>query len=113
MWLLTTEGFYSVVRKPEDRETSTLTVRARAAADLDRLRAMLPSLGPTVEDREADYRWRARVPALELGVLMAELITHINYDNFKRAVAHRLGPGRAVLYHEVWDLLKDLQKEEG
>ncbi|MGB7212584.1 MAG: hypothetical protein WBC97_08145 [Gemmatimonadales bacterium] len=111
MWLLTTEGFYSVVQKPEDRETSSLTVRARAAGDLDRLRVMLPSLGPTIESLDTDYRWRAQVPALELGVLMAELITHINYDNFKRAVGRRLGPGRAVLYHEVWDVLKDLQKE--
>ena len=35
MWLVTTNGFYSIVRKPWDREAGTLTVRARARSDLE------------------------------------------------------------------------------
>lgn len=43
MWLHTIDGFYSVVRTPGDE---LLTVRARAYADLDRLRSRyLPELG--------------------------------------------------------------------
>src|SRR5512146_1789197 len=112
MWILTADGFYSVVQKPWDREPGTLTVRARAPDDLERLRVHLPALGPTIEDRAADYRWRAQVPAWELGSLMAQLVQRIDYDNFKRVVAKRLGPPRAALYHEVWDVLHELQAEQ-
>jgi len=45
MWLFTNFGFFSVVQKPGD---SLLTIRARAAFDLDRLRdEYLPTLSPT------------------------------------------------------------------
>ncbi len=51
MWLITTTGFYSVVQKPWDQAADTLTVRARAKADLDALReAGLPELGEIMED---------------------------------------------------------------
>jgi hypothetical protein len=46
MWLFTTFGFFSVVQKSH---SDGLTVRARDAADLDRLRAeYLPELSATV-----------------------------------------------------------------
>ena len=112
MWLLTIDGFYSVVQKPWDREKRKLTVRARHPEDLDRLRIHLPNLGPTTEDPAADYRWRAQVAAHELGTLMAQLVTGIDYDNFKNAVKKKLGPPRAALYHRVWDVLRGLQEEQ-
>jgi hypothetical protein len=40
MWLVTTFGFFSIVSKPGDAARAVLTVRARSAADLERLRAL-------------------------------------------------------------------------
>ena len=46
MWLFTTFGFFSIVQKqPSDK---FLTVRARAAADLERMRKHVPQLSATI-----------------------------------------------------------------
>ena len=37
MWLITPIGFFSIVQKPDHRQSDTLTVRARVARDLDTL----------------------------------------------------------------------------
>ena len=60
MWLFTTFGFFSIVQKPGQRH---LCIRARSAADLDRLRARyLPALGPIETGTGTDYPHRAHVP---------------------------------------------------
>jgi polar amino acid transport system ATP-binding protein len=38
MWLITPEGFFSIVEKATDKASGTLTVRARVASDLEALR---------------------------------------------------------------------------
>ena len=63
IWLITTTGFYSVLEKPRDQATGTLTARARAHADLESLRdANLPELGEIRKGLGADYRHRAQAP---------------------------------------------------
>ena len=72
MWMMTTFGFFSIVEKPSDRAAGTLTVRARARADLDHLRAeILPGLGPTVDHAGTDYPYRAVAPRGEVAVALA------------------------------------------
>ena len=111
MWLFTTSGFYSIVEKPWDRGTGTLTVRARVAQDLDRLRAgPLPALGPTTEDAEADYRFRAQAPREAVALAAAGLIRGIGYDNFKSEVGMRQGHQRSDIYLGVWTAARKLQK---
>jgi hypothetical protein len=110
MWLITTTGFYSVVEKPWDRDAGTLTIRARARQDLDALRASaLPELGPTAEDSQADYRFRAQAPREAVARAFHAMISGIDYDNFKSAVQHRQGGGRAEIYHDVWSALFQIQ----
>jgi hypothetical protein len=110
MWLITTTGFYSVVEKPWDRDAGTLTVRARARQDLDALRsAFLPELGETVENPNADYRFRAQAPRSAVARAMQAQVEVIDYDNFKPAVSQRQGSGRARVYHHVWDALYRIQ----
>lgn len=59
MWIFTTVGFFSVVQKPGDRR---LCVRARAACDLERLRAtLMTELGPTTDAEGTDSPFRARI----------------------------------------------------
>lgn len=112
MWLFTTSGFYSIVEKPWDRDTGTLTVRARVAADLEHLRkGSLPELGPTVEDPTADYRFRAQAPREAVALAMARLARDLDYDNFKSAVGRRQGHRRADIYHRVWGAAQRLQQD--
>ncbi len=110
MWLFTTSGFYSIVEKPWDRLAGTLTVRARVAADLDRLRSgILPALGPTVHDPAADYRFRAQAPREAVALAVAQAVQDLDYDNFKSAVGKVQGHARAGVYHEVWASALKLQ----
>lgn len=110
MWLMTATGFYSIVQKPWDKEDGTLTVRARARADLEALRARgLPELGEVKEDADADYRFRAQATKAAVARALHDQVTAINYDNFKTAVGRRQGAGRARVYHEVWDVLRRIR----
>lgn len=107
MWLFTTFGFFSIVQKePGD----VLTIRARARADLDRLReGPLPSLSRTIETRRADYRYRATAHRAEVAEALRRIADDIGYPNFKDAVRERLGNGREHLYHRVWAELLDVE----
>jgi len=114
MWLITPIGFFSVVQKPTDIKTKTLTVRARARTDLEALQAQyLPELGPIQESAVNDYRYRATAPQAAVAAAMGRLAETLDYSNFKDAVKQRQGSARAHLYHDVWDVLYRLQSEPG
>lgn len=111
MWLITPTGFFSIVQKPSDVAANTLTVRARVRQDLDALRAQfLPGLGAVEESLCNDYRFRAVAPRAEVAAALADMVTRLDYSNVKSQVAKVQGPQRAHLYHEVWDVLYQLQK---
>jgi hypothetical protein len=106
MWLITDQGFFSVVQKPNETE---LCVRARVREDLDRLReSHMPGLGGTVETRGGDYRYRAWIDREDLAAGIASIARSINYGNFKDRVA-RTDPERAHTYSQVWGILGELQ----
>lgn len=112
MWLITPVGFFSVVRKPTDIKSKTLTVRARVRSDLEALKAKyLPELGLIQESKANDYRHRAVAPQAAVAAAMARLIEDLDYANFKDEVKKRQGADRAHLYHDVWDLLHGLQRQ--
>ena len=106
MWLLTPDGFYSIVQKPGEAE---LCIRARDAGDLDRLRVRyLPTLTETLETRGGDYRYRAWVEREALSEGLAAIARDLDYSNFKNEVA-KLDPDRAHTYGHVWAVLGELQ----
>ena len=108
MWLITNFGFFSIVQKPSDR---LLTVRARDAADLDRLRVQyLPTLGPTATGVGTDYAHRAKVGHCDLARAMGVITRDICYSNFKNEVSRCQGEERADVYHDVWDALFQLEE---
>lgn len=114
MWLITTTGFFSVVQKPWDRKLGTLTVRARARADLEALRAAgLPELGEVLEDADADYRFRAQAPKAAVARAVQAQVSAIDYDNFKSAVGKRQGHEREQIYHKTWHSLYEIQVGKG
>src|SRR3954466_10413144 len=102
MWLLTPDGFYSIVQKPGEDE---LCIRARDAGDLDRLRSRyLPTLTATLETRGGDYRYRAWVSRDALAEGLAAIAPDLDYSNFKNEV-HSRDPERAHIYGNVWSAL--------
>lgn len=113
MWIATTIGFFSIVRKPWDKEPHTLTVRARVKADLEAFEAMLEIHAPIVEDVNADYRYRLRAPNWDVKRVLGLLVANITYDNFKSEVSRVQGPDRARIYGNVWSELLALQAYDG
>lgn len=109
MWLITTDGFYSIVDK---QNNGYLTVRARSAADLDRLRARLPELGATLTGAGTDYPHRAVVRRDHLAAAVARIAADIDYSNFKNEVAAKRGRTRAHALGEVWHALLQLERED-
>ena len=107
MWILTTQGFYSVVAHRDDPDE--LLVRARTREDIEALREQIPGIEP-FEDRTADYRHRAVVSRADWTAAFAQLVVDIDYDNFKNAVAERQSPERAALYGVLWGELRRLQR---
>jgi hypothetical protein len=109
MWLFTTIGFFSVVQKSQD---SFLTVRARVASDLDRLREKyMPELSETIKGRGSDYPYRGTISHEDFAKGMEKIVKAIHYDNFKAEVEAKMGIKRETIYHEVWSSLLKLQKE--
>ena len=112
MWLITPIGFFSIVRKPDDQRTGTLTVRARVRGDLEALRELyLPGLGSIEESPETDYRFRAKAPRPEVSAAMSRLIDDLDYSNFKSEVGKQQGAARAKVYGSVWSTLYKLQTD--
>jgi 8-oxo-dGTP pyrophosphatase MutT (NUDIX family) len=112
MWLITPTGFFSIVCKPGDMKAGTLTIRARVKSDLDALRQQcLPSLGMVTENEGTDYPYRAKAKRSEVAKALAQMVERLDYDNFKNEVAEKQGHHRAKAYHEVWDVLYDLEKK--
>lgn len=107
MWVLTTQGFYSVVAHRDD--PGLLLVRARTREDIEALGAQIPTIEP-FEDGGADYRWRALVSRADWEQALVRLARGIDYDNFKNAVEVRQGPEREAVYHRVWRELLRLQR---
>ena len=111
MWLITPLGFFSIVRKPDDIASDTLTIRSRVKTDLQSLRDQyLPSLTNIVENAGTDYRFRAKAPRADVSRAIAKFIQQINYDNFKDEAAKKQGKDRASLYGKVWSVLLTLQR---
>lgn len=110
MWLITPQGFFSIVQKPTDRKNGTLTIRARVRSDLETLRdTVLPTLGPIRESKVNDYRFRAVAPSAGVAAAMSSMVANLDYSNVKSEVAKRQGAKREALYHDVWHTLYKLQ----
>ena len=99
MWLFTTKGFISVV---EDYERpDNLLVRGRFKGDI-------PQIFPGVKEtytRNRDYRYRASLPRETVAARFAELITKIDYPNFKDACP----ANRHDINASVWGMMYNAQ----
>ena len=109
MWIFTTVGFFSVVQKSGDL---FLTVRARVASDLERLRKKyMPQLSETTQGKGTDYPYRATISHEDFAKGMETIVRSIHYGNFKAEVEAKMGSKRETIYHEIWRTLLKLEKE--
>lgn len=94
MWLLTNFGFFSIVQKPEDIASRSLTIRSRVKGDLETLREKyLPQMGEILKNAGSDYKYRARVSKSDLAIALLQIGLDIDYSNFKNAFAEQTRPG--------------------
>jgi hypothetical protein len=105
MWLISRHGFVSVVQDRDNEDV--LLVRGRFREDV-------ASYGYPVEHTPvADYPWRSWIPRAHLAEVVYLAVDGIDYDNFKDEVAREQGPGRAGIYHWVWEVLLHLEEQPG
>lgn len=100
MWICLSDAFFSIVA--HDALPGHLLVRARRPGDIGRL---LPGAQVRVTP-EADYRYRAVVPAKEVADAIAARVQAIDYTNFKASAARDLGGA----YAKIWGVLAGLQR---
>ncbi len=107
MWLFTPIGFFSVVQKSKEVR---LTIRARAAGDLDRLRnGYLPELSATVANGGSEYPFRAFASHEQFAEAMRRIALDIDYPHFKNEVARTLGGRREEVLHYVGEATAEIE----
>lgn len=99
-----------MVRKPDDIERGTLTIRGRVRQDLENLREYIPDLGAIQEHGRADYRFRAIASKESVARAFAAMVREIEYSNVKDRIAEVQGDERAIVMHGVWSALARLQR---
>lgn len=82
MWIFTPVGFISIVQKPDDIKTGTLTVRARVKGDIARV---FPGTKETAGGG-TDYAYRAKVPREVVAKAIHDQIMGLDWDNFKNSI---------------------------
>ena len=111
MWVINSDGFYSVVNK--DVKEGELLVRARLQEDIERLakRLSLP-LEHIAVTKMADYWYRLTVPVKEFGEYLAKMAEEIDYDNFKSSLSHKtaVDKERSRAYMKIWSALYEIQR---
>lgn len=108
MWIFTTFGFFSVVKKRGDKD---FCIRARAKKDLENLKERyLPQAGDIIPTEVADYPFRMYAPPEDVALAMAEITSDIDYDNFKSEVMRTQGLKRETTYARVWSVMLDVEE---
>ena len=111
MWVFTSTGFVSAVRK-HDRP-NVITVRSRDRKSLEPLAEKV-----NVEIKVSpygDYPYRAFVDPAGFTEWVAEQANEIDYDNFKNQVAKARGYDYTHALHDVWAAMlatEDASREE-
>jgi len=98
MWVFTSTGFVSAVRKTDRPDVITVRSRDRKSLEPVAERANVEiSVSPY-----GDYPYRAFVEPAVFTEWVAEQASSIDYDNFKNRVAKTRGYGFVEALHNVW-----------
>jgi hypothetical protein len=106
MWIATTDGFYSTVRKPD--QTDELTVRSRARIDLEKLGKKIGRDVNILENSGTDYPFRIVIAKEVWRDYLKLSAMDITYDNFKATIDPQ-DYRREDAYFGVWSALFKLE----
>ncbi|WP_170581318.1 hypothetical protein [Ruegeria arenilitoris] len=107
-------GFFSVVAKDEDGNTSRsnpgarVCLRFRRVQDAELLRPYGMD-GDVIETSDGDYRYRAFIPRNYLVTVLMNLGDRMNYPNFKDSIPED-DVAFADVCHNVWGEFAKLQE---
>ncbi len=112
MWLFSKLGLFSIVAH-RDAPTAVL-IRARVKQDLKELQAVVKEVArhtpPIRSTPQADYPYRMQLERVDFARVVYHLVIHhLDYPNFKSAIAEQ-SHARAYAYHDVWATLLDLEE---
>lgn len=112
MWIASTLGFFSIVKKGHPGEWQ---VRARTRRDIENLANAInhkPLLGDQriIETGNSDYRFRIVVDWRGKQNVMKALEDTIDYSNFKSKIAMVEDQrGKLSAYHDIWVIMERFQ----
>lgn len=115
MWVFTTCGFYSVVKKSHST-ADELEVRGRCRKDLEVLKRKTGAKSKILANAGTDYPFRVRINREIWARFLADSATEIDYPNFKDEVLSnkndslRARRHRHDVYHDVWKVLLSLSE---
>lgn len=108
MWVMTQDGFYSVVAYDPSRTDGhpvegedLVVVRARAREDLE----VFGKVADIIDSPTADYPFRVVIERTEWQAYLERAADEIDYTNFKSRVSKRQGHRRHDVYMKVWGAL--------
>ena len=114
MWIFSTLGFFSIVRKPHAAVPGRpMQIRARRAADLHNLARAASLCGDEaapIVTPNADYCARLAVSDESLARVMSALTATITYSNFKSAI-HAIPDqsDKSSALGEIWEVMYEYQ----
>lgn len=109
MWLITTLGYFSIVKKRFHPEDPDFQVRARTTEDLEKINKLMGMNHHIVTTYDSDYPHRILLNAGELAQLFSLLADTIDYRSFKDEIFRdKEQRDRYLTYHEVWYNLQRL-----
>ena len=100
MWLITKEGFVSVVRKGNEKG-KPFCVRSRDSKSVENIIEALGIKREIYKNAATDYQYRIFLSEEELKTYTLHAVENISYDNFKSAV-YKISPPHAKVYGNVW-----------
>ena len=102
MWVFLNNSFLSIVENRNNKEE--LLVRSRVRGDIDKI---FPNSN-IFEMENSDYKYRSYIKKIEVSEKIKEIVTNINYDNFKNSIS-KSEDLRHSSYLNVWNEMKKLQ----
>lgn len=112
MWIMSKQGFYSIVQHKD--LTDTYQVRSRARQDLENLLTLLGGAleGITIKETpHNDYAYRILVNGQQKAAILAALGEEIDYPNFKGEIGRRPDQkAKLNAYHDIWAVMYRTQR---
>ena len=102
MWVFLNNSFLSIVENRNNKEE--LLVRSRVREDIDKI---FPDSN-IFEMENSDYKYRSYIKKIEVSEKIREIVTNINYDNFKNSIS-KSEDQRHSSYLNVWNEMRKLQ----